>query len=75
MGWGLPTWNGNGTNRQLPLFESIEQQLPKIQGTPAHRYLTATLPRQIQQGKWQSVDIGDGVFQYSSEHAESDEQA
>ncbi|MCB0064152.1 MAG: tetratricopeptide repeat protein [Caldilineaceae bacterium] len=75
LGWRLNALDGVGITylerewyaRALQLFESIAQKLPDIEGTAAHRFLAATLPRQIEQARTQHVNIGSAVFQYEKE--------
>lgn len=68
--WYLNAYDGLGITyleqeqyeQALAIFTEIADQLPTIVGTPAHRYLAATVPGQIAQAQAQQVKRGDSVY-------------
>jgi len=68
--WYLNAFDGLGISyleqekydQALAIFESIFSQLPEIEGTPAHKYLTATITIQIEQARSKQVVRGKSVY-------------
>lgn len=70
LSWYLNAYDGLGITylereqyaQALTIFETIVAQLPQIAGTPAHKYLTATLAKQLEQAKVEQVKRGESVY-------------
>lgn len=70
LSWYLNAYDGLGISylereqyeQALAIFEAIVAQLPQIEGTPAHKYLTATLAKQLDQAKVKQVKKGESVY-------------
>lgn len=70
LSWYLNAYDGLGISylereqyaQALTIFETIVEQLPQIAGTPAHKYLTATLAKQLEQAKVKQVKRGESVY-------------
>ena len=70
LSWYLNAYDGLGISylergqyaQALTIFTEIVARLPKIEGTPAHKYLTATLAIQIAQAEAKQVERGKSVY-------------
>lgn len=70
LSWYLNAYDGLGISylereqyeQALAIFEAIVAQLPQIEGTPAHKYLTATLATQLAQAQAKQVKRGESVY-------------
>lgn len=70
LSWYLNAYDGLGISyleqeqydQALAIFEAVAAQLPEIEGTPAYKYLTATIQIQIKQAKAKQVERGKSVY-------------
>lgn len=76
LSWYLNAFDGLGISyleqeqyeKALTIFESITARLSEIKGTPAYKYLTATIEMQIEQAKSKQVKRGESVYLTPQNH-------